>query len=113
MIYLGDGSGDFCPSSKLKEEDHVMPRKIFPLWELIFSNPIWIKAEIHKWTDREEPEKVLLQIINKISLQAEGGKSTCAVHELLPASDCKLQTISASGHEALPQPLSVPQLMMS
>ena len=108
MIYLGDGSGDYCPSLKLKEDDHVMPRKNFPLWDLIFSNPIWIKAEIHEWTDGEELEKVLLQIINKISLQEEGGKSTCAAH-LLSASDCKLQIISASAHEALPQALSVPQ----
>ncbi|KAK1577610.1 hypothetical protein Q3G72_023261 [Acer saccharum] len=110
MIYLGDGSGDYCPSLKLKEEDHVMPRKNFPLWDLIFSNPTRIKAEIHEWTDGEELEKVLLQIINKISLEEEEeeGKSTCA-SQLLLASDCKFQTISASAHEALPQALSVPQ----
>ena len=110
MIYLGDGSGDYCPSLKLKEEDRVMPRKNFPLWDLIFSNPIRIKAEIHEWTDGEELEKILLQIINKISLQEEEeeGKSTCASH-LLSASDCKLQTITASAHGALPQALPVPQ----
>ncbi|KAK0597493.1 hypothetical protein LWI29_025860 [Acer saccharum] len=109
MIYLGDGSGDYCPSLKLKEDDHVMPRKSFPLWDLIFSNPIRIKGEIHEWTDGEELEKVLLQIINKISLQEEEeGKSTCAA-QLLSASDCKLQTISASAHEVLPQALPVPQ----
>ncbi|KAH7565450.1 hypothetical protein JRO89_XS09G0208400 [Xanthoceras sorbifolium] len=110
IIYLGDGSGDYCPSLKLKEEDHVMPRKNFPLWDLIFTNPIRIKAEIHEWTDGEELEKVLLQIINTISLEEEEGKSTCA-SQLLSASDCKLQTISASAsaaHEALPQALSVP-----
>ena len=108
MIYLGDGSGDYCPSLKLKEDDHVMPRKSFPLWDLIFSNPIQIKAEIHEWTDGEELEKVLLQIINTISLQEQEGKSTCAA-QLLSASDCKLQTISASAHEVLPQALPVPQ----
>ncbi|KAH7565451.1 hypothetical protein JRO89_XS09G0208500 [Xanthoceras sorbifolium] len=109
IIYLGDGSGDYCPSLKLKEEDHVMPRKNFPLWDLIFTNPIRIKAEIHEWTDGEELEKVLLQIINTISLEEEEeGKSTCA-SQLLSASDCKLQTISASAaHEAMPQALSVP-----
>ncbi|KAK2654054.1 hypothetical protein Ddye_013910 [Dipteronia dyeriana] len=109
MIYLGDGSGDYCPSLKLKEDDHVMPRKNFPLWDLIFSNPNKIKAEIHEWTNGEELEKVLLQIINKISLdEEEEGKSTRA-SQLLSASDCKLQIISASAHEALPQALSVPQ----
>jgi len=27
FIYLGDGSGDFCPSLKLRDGDHVLPRK--------------------------------------------------------------------------------------
>ncbi|KAK2654043.1 hypothetical protein Ddye_013899 [Dipteronia dyeriana] len=107
LIYLGDGSGDYCPSLKLKEDDHVMPRKKFPLWDLIFSNPIRIKAEIHEWSDGEVMEKVLLQIINKTSVEVEQGKSTCAA-QLFSASDCKLQTISASAHEALPQALPVP-----
>ncbi|GFZ04246.1 pyridoxal phosphate phosphatase-related protein [Actinidia rufa] len=39
FIYLGDGSGDFCPSLKLREGDHVMPRKDYPLWDLICKKP--------------------------------------------------------------------------
>ncbi|KAF6139698.1 hypothetical protein GIB67_002503 [Kingdonia uniflora] len=31
FIYLGDGKGDFYPSSKLGEGDFVMPRKNFPV----------------------------------------------------------------------------------
>jgi pyridoxal phosphate phosphatase PHOSPHO2 len=27
FIYLGDGSGDFCPSLKLRDGDHLLPRK--------------------------------------------------------------------------------------
>lgn len=45
MIYLGDGVGDYC--SNLKEEDFVMPRKNFPVWDLISKNPQLVKAKIH------------------------------------------------------------------
>ncbi|KAK6941408.1 Phosphatase PHOSPHO-type [Dillenia turbinata] len=40
FIYLGDGRGDYCPSLKLEEGDHVMPRKDYPLWEHMFSNQL-------------------------------------------------------------------------
>ena len=67
FVYLGDGSGDFCPSLKLRKEDFVMPRKDFPLWKRIHSNKKLIKAQIHEWSNGEELEKVLLRIINTIS----------------------------------------------
>ncbi|KAK4395157.1 Inorganic pyrophosphatase 1 [Sesamum angolense] len=49
MIYLGDGSGDFCPSLKLKEGDFMMPRKNYPVWDLICENRALLRAEIHEW----------------------------------------------------------------
>ncbi|XP_022151617.1 inorganic pyrophosphatase 1-like [Momordica charantia] len=66
FIYLGDGSGDYCPSLKLREGDFLMPRKNFPIWELISQNPLVIKAEIHEWSDGEELERILLRLINTI-----------------------------------------------
>ncbi|MBA0836469.1 hypothetical protein Goarm_008681, partial [Gossypium armourianum] len=38
IIYLGDGLGDFCPTLKLGDGDYVMPRKGFPVWDLICNN---------------------------------------------------------------------------
>ncbi|KAF3439577.1 hypothetical protein FNV43_RR17855 [Rhamnella rubrinervis] len=67
FIYIGDGTGDFCPSLKLRSEDFVMPRKDFPLWKHIHSNKKLIKAQIHEWSNGEELEKALLHIINTIS----------------------------------------------
>lgn len=67
LIYLGDGSGDFCPSLKLRKEDFVMPRKDFPLSKRICSNKKLIKAHIHEWSNGEELERVLLHTINTIS----------------------------------------------
>ncbi|KAK1266032.1 Inorganic pyrophosphatase 2 [Acorus gramineus] len=101
IIYLGDGKGDYCPSLKLGEGDFMMPRKNYPVWELITSNPILLKAEIHEWSDAEELEKVLLKLIN-IVLSAE--KKT---PELL-SMDWKFQPVSRLPHETFPQVLRVP-----
>ncbi|WVZ17436.1 hypothetical protein V8G54_010418, partial [Vigna mungo] len=69
LIYLGDGSGDYCPSLRLKEKDFMMPRKNFLLWDLICRDPSLLKAEIHGWSDGEELEQILLHLINKISME--------------------------------------------
>ncbi|KAA8541704.1 hypothetical protein F0562_022856 [Nyssa sinensis] len=103
FIYLGDGSGDFCPSLKLKEGDYLMPRKNFPLWNLICQNSMHtIKAEIHEWSDGEELEQILLQLINTVAMEEEKNKSTSAQ---LFSVDCMY---SMSAHEAFPQALPVP-----
>ncbi|TKY64392.1 Inorganic pyrophosphatase 2 [Spatholobus suberectus] len=98
IIYLGDGSGDYCPSLRLKEKDFMMPRKNFPVWDLICKDPLLIKAEIHGWSDGEELEQVLLHLINKISMEENAQ---------FISADCKLRTQSVSAHEALPKVLPV------
>ncbi|KAJ1411148.1 Pyridoxal phosphate phosphatase-related [Sesbania bispinosa] len=100
FIYLGDGSGDYYPSLKLSDRDFVMPRKNFPVWDLICKEPSLMKAEIHEWSDGEEFERVLLKLINKISIEESAQ---------FISADCKLQTLSVSAHEALPQVLPLPQ----
>ncbi|KAJ6713286.1 PHOSPHATASE ORPHAN 1 2 [Salix purpurea] len=84
IIYLGDGAGDYCPSLKLTEADYVMPRKNFPLWALISKNPLLITAEIHEWIDGGEMERVLLQIIERISREEISSNSA-----QLFSADCK------------------------
>ncbi|GKV35725.1 hypothetical protein SLEP1_g43954 [Rubroshorea leprosula] len=103
IIYLGDGSGDYCPSLKLSEADYMMPRKNFPVWDLICRNPMLIKAEIHEWCDGEDLNRILLALIDEISVEESNA-------QLLSAEQCKLQSISvAPAHEPLPQALSVRQ----
>ncbi|XP_052725064.1 inorganic pyrophosphatase 1-like [Vigna angularis] len=89
LIYLGDGSGDYCPSLRLKEKDFMMPRKNFPLWDLICRDPSFLKAEIHGWSDEEE-------------LGDGSGDYSPFI-----SSYCKLQTLSVTAHEALPKALPV------
>ncbi|OIW09011.1 hypothetical protein TanjilG_05987 [Lupinus angustifolius] len=96
FIYLGDGAGDYCPSLRFKEKDFVMPRKNFPVWDLICKDPLLVKAEIHEWSDGEDLERVLLQLINKISMDGSAQ---------LISNDCKLQNLPVSAH--VPQVLRV------
>lgn len=66
FIYLGDGRGDYCPTLKLDRGDHVMPRKGFPLWDRLLSNPSLLKADCHEWSNGEELASILLQLVEKV-----------------------------------------------
>ncbi|CAH2080572.1 unnamed protein product [Thlaspi arvense] len=86
FIYLGDGSGDFCPSLKLGEGDYVMPRKNYPLWDLICKNRDHVKAEIHEWSDGEELERVLLRVTSMASMEESSSE--------LFSVDCKFEKVN-------------------
>ena len=98
FIYLGDGSGDYCPSLRLKERDFVMPRKNFPVWDLICKDPSLIKAEICEWSDGDDMERILLHLINKITLEKNAQ---------FISTDCKVETMTVSAPEILSQALSI------
>nr|KJB56878.1 hypothetical protein B456_009G140200 [Gossypium raimondii] len=108
IIYLGDGLGDFCPTLKLGDGDYVMPRKGFPVWDLICNKRKLVNAEICEWSDGEEFENVLFHLISRII--SIDRKNTSAKMGQLYSVDCKLETMPlpvATGHEAFPQALSV------
>ncbi|CAI0392127.1 unnamed protein product [Linum tenue] len=107
LIYLGDGAGDYCPSLKLTESDYVMPRKNFPVWELISRNPMVIKAEIHEWSDGEDLEHVLLEIVERITKSSDSVALLSAANS--NGNDCKFQTMAAAAATLPPRPLSVRQ----
>ena len=87
FIYLGDGVGDYCPSLKLKERDFVMPRKNFPVWDLISKNPLLIKAKIHEWSNGDDLEKILLGLIDTISIDENALFDTAPDLNKLPTID--------------------------
>ncbi|KAK1362832.1 Inorganic pyrophosphatase 2 [Heracleum sosnowskyi] len=109
MIYLGDGAGDYCPSLKLEAGDYVMPRKNFPVWELICENRDMVKAEIHEWSDGDEFAKILLHLIDEISTEVDDNQNIntndCGTTARLFSLDCDFSTSTIPVHEALPQPL--------
>lgn len=67
FIYLGDGGGDFCPTLKLRESDCVMPRTNYPLWKRISDNSSLIKAQVKEWSNAEELERILMQLVTAIT----------------------------------------------
>ncbi|KAH1066409.1 hypothetical protein J1N35_031396 [Gossypium stocksii] len=108
IIYLGDGLGDFCPTLKLGDGDYMMPRKDFPVWDLICKNRSLIKAQIYEWSDGEEFESVLLRLINRI-ISIDGNNTNAKIGQLYSV-DCKLNTMAlpaTTGHEAFPKALPV------
>ncbi|OMO70836.1 Phosphatase PHOSPHO-type [Corchorus capsularis] len=100
IIYLGDGIGDYCSAVKLGDEDYLMPRKNFPVWDLICQKRSLIKAEINEWSNGEEFEQVLLRLISKVSIEKINSSQPYSV-------DCKLQTLPGAAHEAFTPALSV------
>lgn len=103
FIYLGDGVGDYCPSLRLRESDYLMPRKDFPVWELISKNPNLISAKTYGWTDGADFERVLLSIIHAIITNVDDSNATQLFN-----LDCKLESMPISPHEAMPHALRVP-----
>ncbi|XVE51966.1 hypothetical protein DITRI_Ditri02bG0082100 [Diplodiscus trichospermus] len=108
IIYLGDGIGDFCPSLKLGDGDYVMPRKNFPICDMICKNRRLIKAEVCEWSNGEELQHVLIHLIssnismNKIN--STSGNNTAQLNSV----DCKLQTMPGAVREAFSHALSIP-----
>ncbi|XP_020595196.1 thiamine phosphate phosphatase-like protein [Phalaenopsis equestris] len=103
IIYLGDGKGDYCPSLRLGESDFVMPRKNYPLWDLIQSDPGLLKAEVHEWSNGEELERVLLHLIRFSEFLDSNGSATAQ----LLSGDCKMVSMPGKSPEPLPKVLPV------
>jgi phosphoethanolamine/phosphocholine phosphatase len=102
VIYLGDGRGDYCPSLRLGREDFVMPRRGFPVWDLICEDPARVQAEVHPWADGAEMEATLLGLVRRVLVED-------AAAALLPL-DCKLESSmpAAATQDGMPiMPLGV------
>lgn len=97
LIYLGDGKGDYCPLLNLNERDQMMPRRNYPVWDLICSKQHEINAQVYDWADAMELETVLLRLVNgnSSSVQLISVDATC--HAAVPVAS----------HETLPKALNV------
>ncbi|XP_021856236.2 inorganic pyrophosphatase 2-like [Spinacia oleracea] len=89
FIYLGDGIGDYCPSLRLREGDHVMPRKNYPVYDMISSNPMLIRAKIHEWADGEDLERILQSLIQEDIIISSNGDDNNKVAQQLFDFDYK------------------------
>ncbi|XP_021800510.1 inorganic pyrophosphatase 2-like [Prunus avium] len=105
FIYVGDGAPDFCAGLKLEEGDFLMPRRDFPIWDLISANPLFTKAKIYEWNECDELGAVLLNTVNAFFTENKS-RST---DQLVPV-DCESQNSSTclTAHEAFQNALPVP-----
>ncbi|KAL5213145.1 hypothetical protein ABZP36_023992 [Zizania latifolia] len=117
VVYLGDGRGDYCPSLKLTGKDYVMPRKGYPVWDLIAGDRAAVRANVREWADFDDLEAVLLDIIGEcLTSDGDGcsGEEAAVSVEMVspptPPVECRaLAPSSASAQEAiLPKAVHVP-----
>ncbi|KAF9614023.1 hypothetical protein IFM89_014823 [Coptis chinensis] len=94
FFYLGDGKGDFCPSLKLGEKDLVLPRKNYPLWELICNNPSLIKAGVHEWSDGKSYKGFFFTRSMKLSSKKPAAMPILLLHSLVIASSRLFQYLA-------------------
>ncbi|KQJ94105.1 inorganic pyrophosphatase 2 [Brachypodium distachyon] len=73
VVYLGDGRGDYCPTLKLGERDYMMPRKGYPVWDLIAGDRRAVRADVREWADAGDLERVLLSIVQECATASEDG----------------------------------------
>jgi len=59
VFYIGDGSGDYCPSQTLPPSSVVYARSSFPLSEMCETNPI--SAKVVNWRDWGELKTLVLE----------------------------------------------------
>uniref|UniRef100_A0A0D9V1Q8 Uncharacterized protein n=1 Tax=Leersia perrieri TaxID=77586 RepID=A0A0D9V1Q8_9ORYZ len=102
FIYLGDGRGDYCPSLRLGREDMVMPRKGFPVWDLICEDPARLQAEVHPWSNGAEMEEMLPRLVARVLIEEE------KLPPLPLPLDCKLELLPAAVQDGLPMPALLP-----
>ena len=75
----------------------MMPRKGFPVWDLICENPGLLQAEVHPWSDGKDMEETLLRLISRVLVEES---------QLLPL-DCKLESLPVAVQDGMPMPLGV------
>ncbi|KAK9112502.1 hypothetical protein Scep_020021 [Stephania cephalantha] len=109
-IKAKDGKGDYCPMLRLRKEYFVMPRKDYPLWELICCDPSKIKAKIFEWSVGEELERTLLDLVRLINFfenhinffEDHNVDFNNADAVLSTALDCKFQLVALRHRRRLP-----------
>jgi pyridoxal phosphate phosphatase PHOSPHO2 len=99
VVYLGDGRGDYCPTLKLAERDYMMPRKGYPVWDLIIADRLAVRSDVRGWADAEDLETVLLDIIHEcaaaVELEEDGG------HQVVVPPECRARPLASAPELAM------------
>ncbi|XBI03375.1 hypothetical protein VPH35_131798 [Triticum aestivum] len=109
VVYLGDGRGDYCPTLKLAERDYMMPRKGYPVWDLIAGDRRAVRADVHGWADFKDLETVLLDIIHECAAAAmmeQDGGDQAVVGMVVP--ECRALSAPKMAMAVLPKAIHAP-----
>ncbi|KAF9591191.1 hypothetical protein IFM89_002846 [Coptis chinensis] len=106
ITYIGDGKGDYYSCLKLKEDDHIMPIKDYPLGDLIRTNSSLIKAGVHEWSDGEELERILLHLI--ATVKSEDHNTNIGNFSPLTSVDFNSHAVALSAQEPFHVVIEVP-----
>jgi pyridoxal phosphate phosphatase PHOSPHO2 len=61
VIYIGDGGGDYCPSTRLRKGDTVLARRNYVLSQKIAAEPI--QADVREWETGGDVLRTLQEIL--------------------------------------------------
>lgn len=92
LIYVGDGTPDFCAALKLQRGDILMARRNYPVWGLICRNRMFMEANIQDWTDGQELGSKLISLTGTVYSDKNGSLRL----DQFTSVDCKFQTATAS-----------------
>lgn len=109
VVYLGDGRGDYCPTLKLAERDYMMPRKGYPVWDLIAGDRRAVRADVRGWADFKDLETVLLDIIQECAAAAmieQDGGDQVVVGMVVP--ECRALPAPKLAMALLPKAIHAP-----
>jgi len=112
VVYLGDGRGDYCPTLKLAERDYMMPRKGYPVWDLIAGDRRAVRADVRGWADFQDLETVLLDIIHECASAAAATMKEDGGDQVVVPAECRSSLPLASAPElamaVLPKAVQAP-----
>ncbi|KAF9940237.1 hypothetical protein BGZ65_007712 [Modicella reniformis] len=67
VVYMGDSTNDFCPSTRLQSKDVVLARRSLLLEKEIRENPQLIKANVIYWDNAKDVLKATQSILGSTS----------------------------------------------
>lgn len=108
VVYLGDGRGDYCPTLKLAARDYMMPRKGYPVSDLIAGDRRAVRADVRGWADFKDLETVLLGIIQECAAAAikESHDGDQVVGMVVP--ECRVLPAPKMAMTVLPKAIHMP-----
>jgi len=65
VIYIGDGSGDYCACTKLTPNDIILARHGYPLHQLLTLKKDTISAQVRSWANGSDVLKHFNEIYNE------------------------------------------------